>query len=219
MEKKEFNLDYNIRPSNLGLENSKVIYLIHGYGADKNDLFSFADYLPVSLTVIAMQATFSMPFGQGGAWYNLELGPNGEHLSDVEQAKYSAQEIKKFIEASTESYGFDKDNIFVLGFSQGAILTYSMVLNNPEKFKYVLPLSGFIMDEIMPESFDKDYSNLDFYSAHGTMDGVISIERGRTGGALLKKLGIKHIYHEFPAAHSIAQKEFEEIVSWLKERV
>ena len=216
---KEFNLDYNIRPSSLGLENSKVIYLIHGYGADKNDLFSFAEYLPKTLTVIAMQATFSMPFGEGGAWYSLELGPNGEHLSNVEQAKYSVKEIENFIHASTASYGFDKDNIFVLGFSQGAILTYSMVLNNPDKFKYVLPLSGFIMEEIMPNSFDKDYSNLDFYSAHGTMDGVISIDRGRTGGALLKKLGIKHIYHEFPAAHSIAQKEFEEVIEWLNERV
>ncbi len=219
MEKKQFNLDYNIRPSVLGLENSKVIYLIHGYGADKNDLFSFAEYLPQSLTVIAMQATFSMPFGQGGAWYNLELGPNGEHLSDIEQAKYSVKEIGKFIESTSEAYKLDKENIFVLGFSQGAILSYSMVLNNPDKFKYVLPLSGFILEEIMPESFDKDYSNLDFYCAHGTMDGVISIERGRTGSALLKKLKIKHVYHEFPAAHSIHQKEFEEIISWLKERV
>ncbi len=219
MEKKDFNLDYNIRPSSLGLENSKVIYLIHGYGADKNDLFSFANYLPKELTVIAMQATFTMPFGEGGAWYSLELGPNGEHLSNIEQAKQSVQEISKFIDASISSYGFDKDNVFVLGFSQGAILSYSLALNNPEKFKYVLPLSGFIMNEIMPESFDKDYSNLDFYSAHGTMDGVISIERGRTVSALLKKLDIKHIYHEFPAAHSIAQKEFEEVVAWLGERV
>jgi len=219
MEKKKFNLDYNIRPSSLGIENSKVIYLIHGYGADKNDLFSFANYLPKELTVIAMQATFSMPFGDGGAWYSLELGPNGEHISDVEQAKYSVKEIESFIDATVEYYGFDKENIFVLGFSQGAILTYSMILNNPHKFKYALPLSGFIMDEIMPDNFDKDYSHLDFYSAHGTMDGVIPIEKGRTVSTLLKKLGIKHIYHEFPAAHSIAQKEFEEIVYWLSERV
>ena len=216
---KEFNLDYNIRPSSLGIENSKVIYLIHGYGADKNDLFSFADYLPEELTVIAMQAPFSMPFGQGGAWYSLELGPNGEHLSNVEQAKQSVNEISEFIDLSTEGYGLDKDNIFILGFSQGAILSYSLVLNNPSKFKYILPLSGFIMDEIMPDNFDKDYSNLDFYSAHGTMDGVISIERGRTVSTLLKKLEIKHIYHEFPAAHSIAQKEFEEVIAWLKERI
>lgn len=219
MEKKEFNLDYNIRSSSLGLENSKVIYLIHGYGSDKNDLFSFAEYLPETLTVIAMQATFSMPFGQGGAWYSLELGPNGEHVSDFDQAKHSVTEIHNFIDASAKSYGLDRDNAFVLGFSQGAILSYSLVLNNPEKFKYVLPLSGFIMDEIMPESFDKDYSNLDFYSAHGTMDGVISIERGRTVSTLLQKLEIKHTYHEFPAAHSIAQKEFEEIIAWLEERI
>ncbi len=217
MQKKEFNLDYNIRPSTLGLEKSKVIYLIHGYGADKNDLFSFADYLPANMTVVAMQAPYSMPFG-GSAWYSIEI-ENGEHKSDAVQAKKSVTEIAKFIDSSVNEYGFDSENIFVLGFSQGAILTYSMVLNNPEKYKYLLPLSGFIMDEIMPENFDKDYSHLDFYCAHGTMDGVIPIEKGRTGGKLMKELNIKHIYHEFPAAHSIAQKEFEEIIDWLRERV
>ena len=219
MEKKEFNLDYNIRPSNLGIENSKVIYLIHGYGADKNDLFSFAEYLPVNLTVIAMQAPFSLPYGSGAAWYNLEVDSTGGHYSDAEQAKESVSKISEFIDSSVREYKLDSDNIFILGFSQGAILSYSLVLNNPEKYKYVLPLSGFILEEIMPVDFDKDYSNLDFYSAHGTMDGIIPIEKGRTVKKLLDDLKIKHIYHEFPAAHSIAQKEFEEIIVWLRERI
>lgn len=217
MKKIELNLDYNIRPSNLGIENSKVIYLIHGYGADKNDLFSFADYLPVNFTVIAMQAPLSLPFG-GNAWYNIEMD-NGKHISDVSQAKSSVTVLDKFISESIEAYKFDSSNIFVLGFSQGAILSYSLALNNPEKYKYFLPLSGFIMEEIMPENFDKDYTHLDFYSAHGTMDGVIPIEKGRTVKAMLEKQSIKHIYHEFPAAHSIAQKEFEEIIEWLKSRL
>jgi len=217
MEKKQFNLDYNIRPSNLGLKNSKPIYLIHGYGADKNDLFSFAEHLPVNLTVIAMQAPLSLPFG-GTAWYNIEL-ENGNHISDVDQAKESVKKIENFIESSSKEYGLDTDNIFVLGFSQGAILSYSMVFNNPTKYKYVLPLSGFIMEDIMPNSFDKDYYHLDFYSAHGTMDGIIPIEKGRTVSTLLKKLNINHVYHEFAAAHTIAQKEFEEIITWLKERL
>jgi phospholipase/carboxylesterase len=217
MKKKQFNLDYNIRLSNLGTEKSKVIYLIHGYGADKNDLFSFANYLPENLTVIAVQAPFSLPYG-GAAWYSLEVDTKGNHVSDTEQAKQSVKEIAKFIDSSITEYKFDADNIFILGFSQGAILTYSLVLNNPEKYKYILPLSGFIMHEIMPDKFDKDYRHLDFYSAHGTMDGIIPIKKGRTVSKLLKELNIKHIYHEFSSAHSIAQKEFEEIISWLRER-
>ena len=219
MDKKEFNLDYNIRPSNLGLDKSKVIYLIHGYGADKNDLFSFSDYLPVNLTVIAVQAPYSMPYGGGAAWYSLEVDSQGNHISNVDQAKQSVAEISNFIDASIEEYKLDSENIFVLGFSQGAILSYSLVFNNPSKYKYVLPLSGFIMDDIMPTDFNKDYSNLDFYSAHGTMDGVIPIEKGRTVSVLLKRLNVKHIYHEFPSAHSIANEEFGEIISWLKERL
>ncbi|MCK5781634.1 MAG: phospholipase [Flavobacteriales bacterium] len=217
MEKKQFNLDYNIRVSNQGLEKSKVIFLLHGIGADKNDLFSFANYLPIDLTVIALQAPLALPYG-GQAWYDIEID-NGKHVSDTSQAKKSVTEIENFIDLSVKEYDFDAGNIFVLGFSQGAILSYSLALNNPNKYKYFLPLSGFIMDEIMPNDFNEDYSNLDFYSAHGTMDGIIPIEKGRTASTLLKKLNIKHVYHEFPAAHSIAQKEFEEIIEWLRERL
>ncbi|MEN8138989.1 MAG: phospholipase [Bacteroidota bacterium] len=215
MGKKTFNLDYNIKESADGIENSKVIYMIHGFGADKNDLFSFANYLPGSFTVIALQAPYSLPFG-GKAWYNIEL-ENGNHISDSGQAKSSVKEIEKFITDSREHFNFH-DDVFVLGFSQGAILSYSMILNNPERYKYALSLSGFIFEEIMPESYEKDYSHLDFYAAHGTMDGIIPIEKGRSAKKLLSELNLKHIYHEFPAAHSIAQKEFEEIIEWLRER-
>lgn len=217
MEKKQFSLDYNIRPSNLGIENSKVIFLIHGFGADKNDLFSFASYLPVNLTVIALQAPHAMPFG-GRAWYNIEL-ENGEPVSDVKQAAESVEVINDFISECVDGYSFNKNEIFVLGFSQGAILSYAIASKYPEKYKYFLTLSGFAMQEILEVDNNKDYSNLDFYAAHGTMDGVISIERGRTAQKLLQDINAKHIYHEFPAGHSIAQKEFEEIIEWLKERV
>lgn len=214
--KKQFNLDYNIRPSNLGLENSKVIYLIHGFGADKNDLFSFANHIPVSFTVIAIQAPIELPFG-GRAWYNIDF--EGEkHVSDTNQAKKSVHEIEQFIKSSVKEYSLDSKNIFVLGFSQGAILSYSMVFNNPSKYKYVLPLSGFIMEEIMPKDYDKDYSHLEFYSAHGIDDAIIPIDKGRTAKYLLEKLNIKHVYNEFPMAHSISQVEFDEIISWLKKR-
>ena len=190
MEKKTLSLDYNIRPSNLGIEKSKVLFLIHGFGADKNDLFSFASYLPVNFTVIALEAPHSLPFG-GKAWYNIEL-ENGEAVSDIDQAGKSVETIHSFIQESVEEYKLNKEEIFVLGFSQGAILSYGIASKYPEKYKYFLTLSGFAMEEIIENSETKDYSNLDFYAAHGTMDGVISIERGRTAKSFLEKQLIKY---------------------------
>jgi phospholipase/carboxylesterase len=209
-------LDYNIKNSANGLQGSTPIFLIHGYGADKNDLFSFADYLPESLTVIALQAPLELPFG-GRAWYSLEMQDSGL-VSDIEGAKIAMEKIDHCIDYCIENYQLNGDKKFVLGFSQGAILSTALAVNKPEKYKYFLPLSGYALNDIYSVQ-GKDYSHLDFYAAHGTMDGVIPIEKGRSIQKTLQDLNIKHVYREFEAAHSIAAKEFEEFVTWITERL
>lgn len=217
MEKINLNLDYNIRPSNLGIKGSTPIFLIHGYGANKDDLFSFESYLPVNLTVIALQAPLELPYG-GAAWYSLEM-MGGRLISDVDQAKQAMSKVEEFIDQAIEKYELKGDNKFVLGFSQGAILSCALMLNKPEKFKYMLPLSGYILDDLLPENHNRDYSHLQVYAAHGNMDGVIPIEKGRSVRDKLESLNIQHQYREFDAGHSIAQREFEELLDWIKLRI
>ena len=69
-------LDYQIRSAEGKAEKNPTIILIHGYGSNAEDLFSFAPYLPKSHTIIALQAPLSM--GQGSyAWYPLGMNETG----------------------------------------------------------------------------------------------------------------------------------------------
>ncbi|WP_370213680.1 alpha/beta hydrolase, partial [Mesoflavibacter profundi] len=120
----ELNLEYIVRPSS-NKENAPLLLLFHGYGSDENDLFSFATELPEEFLIVSAKAPYPMqPFGN--AWYAINFDAEKGKWSDNEQAIQSRDLISQFIDQIINKYNADKDNVTLLGFSQGAILSYSV---------------------------------------------------------------------------------------------
>ena len=70
MKKQQLPLEYNYQGPEINTGKAPVIILLHGYGSDHNDLFSFATYLPKTHHIIALKAPLAIP-GQGNAWYSI----------------------------------------------------------------------------------------------------------------------------------------------------
>ncbi|GAL65751.1 alpha/beta hydrolase [Jejuia pallidilutea] len=212
------SLDYVLRPSNLK-ENAPLLIMLHGYGSDENDLFSFANELPEELLIVSVRAPYKMqPFGN--AWYAINFDAEKGKWSDNEQAKQSVELIAKFIDEVANAYNINKDSITLLGFSQGSILSYAVALTYPEKVKNIIALSGYINQDILPKNLNEhDYSNLDFYCSHGNADQVIPPDWARQTQPFLNGLHIKNTYSEFPVGHGVAPQNFYEFREWLKERI
>ncbi|RMZ50744.1 alpha/beta fold hydrolase [Flavobacteriaceae bacterium PRS1] len=193
--------------------------MLHGYGSDENDLFSFASELPSALFIISVKAPYTMqPFGN--AWYTINFEAEKGKWNDNVQAATSRDLISKFIDEICNSYPVDANNVTLLGFSQGTILSYAVALTYPEKVKNIIALSGYINKDILPENLhSKDYSNLDFYCSHGSDDQVIPVDWARQTPAFLQALNIKHQYSEFPVGHGVAPQNFHELREWLKVRI
>ena len=215
---KNLSLHYISRPSSL-LENAPLLIMLHGYGSDENDLFSFASELPSALFIISVKAPYTMqPFGN--AWYTINFEAEKGKWNDNVQAATSRDLISKFIDEICNSYPVDANNVTLLGFSQGTILSYAVALTYPEKVKNIIALSGYINKDILPDNLhSKDYSNLDFYCSHGSDDQVIPVDWARQTPAFLKSLNIKHQYSEFPVGHGVAPQNFYELREWLKMRI
>lgn len=196
-----------------------MLIMLHGYGSDENDLFSFASELPKELFIISVRAPYPMqPYGN--AWYAINFDAEMNKWSDDEQAIQSRDLIAKFIEEACETYPVDRTNVTLLGFSQGTILSYAVALTYPEKVKNVVALSGYINEDILPEDINqKNYSHLDFYCSHGSADQVIPVAWARKTPLFLENLHIKHIYSEFPVGHGVAPQNFYELRKWLNERL
>jgi len=211
-------LHYLVRPSSLK-ENAPLLIMMHGYGSDENDLFSFASELPKEFLIVSLQAPYRLqPFGY--AWYAIHFDNEQGKWSDDEQAIKSRDLIADFIDNLEKKYSFDKDNVTLLGFSQGTILSYAVALTYPEKVKNVVALSGYLNSNII--HFNKDFSaykHLDFYCSHGSVDQVIPVEWARQAPKLLDSMKIKHQYQEFPVGHGVAPQNFYELRNWLKEKV
>lgn len=212
------SLHHITRPSTLK-ENAPLLIMCHGYGSDENDLFSFAQELPEALFIISVRAPYPMqPFGN--AWYAINFDAQQNKWSDDEQAKQSRDSIAKFIDEACSTYPVNKNNVTLLGFSQGTILSYAVALTYPKKVKNIIALSGYINSDILPENLDpKSYTHLNFYCSHGSVDQVIPVDWARRSPKFLEQLNINHVYSEFPVGHGVAPQNFYEFNAWLRDKI
>ena len=215
---KSLSLEYVSRPSNLQAD-APLLIMCHGYGSDENDLFSFASELPKEFYVISLKAPITMqPYGN--AWYAINFDAEQGKWSDNEQAKDSRDLIAKVIDEACAAFPVDKNNVTLLGFSQGTILSYAVALSYPDKVNHVVALSGYVNSDIIALKADNSvYSHLDFYCSHGSVDQVIPVDWARATPKFLNALNIKHSYSEFPVGHGVAPQNFYEFKNWLEEKL
>ena len=218
MSAKQLPLHAKIRPS-LIKKNAPLLVLLHGYGSDENDLFSFADELPNELFILSLRAPHKLqPYGN--AWYAINFDAQQNKWNDVEQAQEAMKIIVSCIEQACTQYDLDKNNVSLLGFSQGCILSMALAINHPELIKNVIGLSGYICKEFIEEHrTKKDFSHLNFYCSHGSSDQVIPVDWARETPNFLTEKGIKHTYSEFPVGHGVAPQNFYEFKDWLVKRI
>ena len=212
----ELSLEYRIKEPSIKSEKSPLLLLLHGYGSNADDLFSFAGELPKNYFVVSAQAPYDMQYGSY-AWYAINFDADENKFSDLPQARLSRDLIAKFIDELLEKYAIDKNNVTLIGFSQGTILSYAVALSYPEKVQKVVALSGYLNLDIVKEDYLKNsLSNLKMFISHGTQDQVIPVEWARKAPATLNNLGIETVYKEYPMGHGINPQNFADLKSWLE---
>ena len=113
-------LTYKIKEPKTKLDENPVLILLHGYGSNEEDLFSFANELPDNYYVVSARAPFDMQYGSY-AWYAINFDADENKFSDVEQAKSSRDLVANFIDDLIDKYPIDAQNVTLIGFSQGCI--------------------------------------------------------------------------------------------------
>ncbi|WP_459209668.1 alpha/beta hydrolase [Aquimarina rhabdastrellae] len=219
MQTKNLSLYHIIQEPKIKKEHTPALFLFHGYGSDEKDLFSFASELPEELFIISVRAPHPMqPYGN--AWYAIHWDASDGKLNDVPQAIASRDAIVNFIEEAITAYDLDPTNISLLGFSQGAILSYAVALSYPEKVKNIVALSGYISADFFADGYtSNDFSKLNIYCSHGSVDQVIPIQLARQTPSFLKSLGITTTLNEFPVGHGVAPQNFYQFKEWLSKLI
>jgi phospholipase/carboxylesterase len=209
----DLGLSYLIKPAPITTGKQKALILLHGVGSNEQDLFSLAKYLPANYTVISPRGPFVLGEGRF-AWYQVDFS-SGKPEINADQEAQSRETIREFIVQVKEKYNLDE--VYLGGFSQGAIMSYTIGLTQPSLITGVLAFSGRILQEIRPMVAEPaSLKDLRVLIAHGTQDGTLPVHYAREAKTYLEDLGIKPGYHEFNGGHQITGEVLTAVSDWLK---
>lgn len=212
----KLSLEYLVKEPKIKTAKNPLILLLHGYGSNEQDLFSFASELPEEYYVVAARAPYDLQYGSY-AWYAINFDADENKFSDHNQAMQSRDLISNFICELIQNYPIDSKQVTLLGFSQGTILSYAVALSYPEKVHRVVALSGYLNEEIIAENYkNNDFSNLQMFVSHGSVDQVIPIDWAKKAPGILDSLNIRNEFKEYQVGHGVAPQNFADLKNWLE---
>jgi len=201
-------------------EKAPVIILLHGYGSNESDLFDIAKSFDDRFITFSLRAPLAANGGQGYSWFGLEFLPDKKFNYNYNEAKESRSKILSFVSNACRSYNADSTQVFIMGYSQGAIIAYDIIFSKPEKIKGVVALSGFLLDETKKMNIDfVKLAKLKFFIAHGNMDNVIDFKEGEKAFTFLEGKKMNAIFKTYEIPHSINGKELNDIKAWLQSNI
>ncbi|WP_255398326.1 alpha/beta hydrolase [Salirhabdus sp. Marseille-P4669] len=128
-------------------------------------------------------------------------------------------ELTDFIDEACEAYPVDQDNMFLLGFSQGAILSMTLGLSLGSRVKGVAALSGYIPDFVKREYTIQDVQNVSFFISHGETDHVLPFEWGKENASFLQEQGASVTFQHYPVGHTVSLQNLHDLVNWMKNHI
>ena len=203
-----------LEPKRMVGEKSPAVILLHGRGADENDLLGLSQYLDERLIVFSVRAPYPFEFG-GYTYFRLNDDGTAEPVMFLESYK----RMMKFAEGVASLTEVNPKKIFLLGFSMGTIMLYAMSLTHPEKFAGVIAQSGFVRDHPQLEFKWNSLSDCGFFITHGVNDPVIPVEAARDTRKMFLKSNAKFIYKEYPMGHEISGESLADVVEWLQKQL
>jgi len=193
----------NIQTAGTPLQKAKkALIMIHGRGASAADILSLARHLDVEgYALVAPQAT-------NHTWYpHSFLAP----LAQNEPYLSSALELLSKTVALIQENGITKENIYFMGFSQGACLALEFTTRNAAKYGGVVAFTGgLIGDEVYPGNYSGDFEGTPVFIGTSDPDFHVPVERVHDSTARLQSMGANVTEKVYPnMGHTVSQDEID----------
>ncbi|MFB6362125.1 MAG: alpha/beta hydrolase [Halobacteriales archaeon] len=193
---------------------SPVVIVLHGRGADEQDLLPVARQLPDELAALSLRAPEALMGGY--TWYEIDMSAGGLHQSqpDPDGFRRSLDLVSEAVAAAPGRYDIDSDRIGLLGFSQGAIMTFSLLLEQPDRYGWISAHHGYLA-ETQAELAPDGVRGTPVFIAAGTADQLIPASRAETAADRFRSLGCEVTFETYQVGHGIGQQELADLVAFV----
>jgi len=176
------------------------LIMIHGRGASAEDILSISEYLNVSNYLLAA------PEATGNTWYPKSfLAPQAEN----EPWLSSAIDLVHKTVSNLLSHGISEENIYFLGFSQGACLSLEYAARNAKRYGGIVAFTGgLIGDQINTSLYKGNFQMTPVFFGSSDPDMHVPVERVHASVEIFKRMGADTNEIIYPAmGHTINQDE------------
>ncbi len=190
---------------NEGKAGEPVIVLLHGTGADENNLIPVSDALAPDATVLSIRGNVS----ENGM--NRYFKRHGEGHYDVEDLNKRGKELYDFIEQKAEEYNFALEDVILFGFSNGSNIGINMLLLEKAKFNKAMLFAPMYPVEI---EAGPDLSDAKILLSMGENDPIVPKEESDRVIEIFKSRGAK-VDQVWVNSHEINEKNLIAAKQWL----
>ena len=210
---------YKCRQPKARLRKPPMLVLFHGLGISDADFLNMASGFDDRFLIVSLSSPFPQPSGTK-AWFNMERVGGTAFINSVE-AEYSRKEVLKFIPEAVRAFKTDPGQVYLMGFSQGAVIALSLLLTEPEQIAGVAAITGQILPEtrsIMAAA--ERLKGKPVLLMHGLQDPIYPISIGRAASVFLASLPVAFEYHIMSGmAHNLTQECLDKSRQWLSKRL
>jgi phospholipase/carboxylesterase len=191
-----------------------LVLVMHGRGADANDLADIAPLLDGGYRFVFPNAprAFELQAGMtyGFSWFD-GWPPVGDSFAE------SRELVLRFLDEVLERYPTPNGKVIISGFSQGGLMAFDIGYRTKQPVAGIVCMSGALNENDLPDLDSR--REIPVLIVHGTADDMIPVRAARRTRAVLEEHGIEPEYHEYAMGHHVTDESLSEIRKFMAARL
>lgn len=190
-----------------------TVLMLHGRSGNEGVMWIFSQAVPEEWLLVAPRAIKEDPRG-GYSWRIRQK----DEWPTLAQFDVPVGAVVDFIQALPELYNADLDRLYLMGFSQGAALSFAITMHHPQIISGVAALVGFLPMECDDLTTASALEEMPVFMAVGKQDPRIPYERSLSCAHTLHLAGADLDYHEYDMEHRLNAQAMTDLKQWWQAR-
>ncbi|WP_223635611.1 alpha/beta hydrolase [Planococcus sp. 4-30] len=188
-----------------------ALFIMHGMSSNEKDMLSLVSGFEEQCFIFSIRGPLAQP--PGFAFFTIE-GYGKPHRHAFDRA---VEQVIGFVDWTKDEYPVDKAQIYLMGFSQGAILSMTVGLKTENPVKGIVALSGYVPAFVKTEFRDKSMKGLSLFISHGEMDQALPFEWGEASRDYFQQLRADVTFKNYPSPHTVSMENYQDFNKWLSD--
>ena len=187
----------------------RTVVMLHGRYGDEDVMWIFQKSTPAHWLKIAPRGLLAEPNG-GNSWVFQEYGV----WPDLPAFDTASTAVARFLRGLPRVYNADPDHIYLMGFSQGAAVSYATAMRNPGLIRGIAGLVGFVPEACATPSTLAPLEEMPIFMAVGLEDRLVPYERALVCADVLRQANARLTYNEYKTGHKLNSQGMRDLHDW-----